>query len=71
MAYCIIELQTQLDGTTATPPLVTKTSHDEALQAFHQTAAVAAVSSVPIHTVVLMTESGEVQKKEICVHEAE
>lgn len=71
MAYVIIELQTQLDGSTATPPLVTKTSHDAALQAFHQTAAVAAVSSVPVHTVVLMTESGEAQKREVFVHGGE
>ena len=71
MAYVILELQTNASGSTATPPLVTKTTHDEALQTFHLTAAAAAVSSVPVHTVVLMTETGEVEKKEICVHGGE
>lgn len=71
MAYVILELQTDLNGSTATPPLVTKSTYEQALQAFHATAAVAAVSSVPVHTVVLMTETGEVNKKEICVHGGE
>lgn len=72
MAYVIIELQTDANGNTATPPLVTKKDRNEALQTFLATASVAAVSSVPIHTVIVTTETGEqLRKPEVFIHTQE
>ncbi len=72
MAYVIIELQTDANGNTATPPLVTKKDRNEALQAFLATASVAAVSNVPIHTVIVMTETGEkLRNPEVFIHTQE
>lgn len=69
MAYVILELQTNASGQTATPPLVTETDHDIAKQKYFQVCAAASVSSVPVHTVLLMNEVGETERKEVCVHE--
>ena len=69
MAYVIIELQTDENGSTATPPLKTEKEHDKAKSVFHQTAASASISSVPIHTVLWLTETGEQLDKEVCVHQ--
>lgn len=72
MAYVIIELQTDANGNTATPPLVTKKDRNEALQTFLATASVAAVSNVPIHTVIVATETGELLRKpEVFIHTQE
>lgn len=71
MAYVILELQTDASGSTATPPLKTEKDRDKAMQSFHQTAAAAAVSSVVVHTVVLLNETGESEKKEVFVHTPE
>lgn len=69
MAYVIIELQTDENGNTATPPLKTATEYDQARSVFHQTAASASISSVPVHTVLWLTETGEQLDKEVCVHQ--
>lgn len=73
MAYVILELQTDASGSTAAPPLKTEKEYNKAVQSFHQTAAAAAVSSVPVHTVVLLNETGVVDNdhKEVFVHTQE
>ena len=72
MAFCIIELQTARDGTTAIPPLKTAADKSHALETFFATASAASVSSVPVHTVVVLDESGEhLRKPEVFVHESE
>ena len=71
MAYVIIELQTDENGSTATPPIKTANEYNEARSVFHQTAASASISSVPVHTVLWLSETGEQLDKEICVHPKE
>lgn len=70
MSFCIIELQTARDGTTAIPPLKTAADKLHALETFLATASAASVSSVPVHTVVVLDESGEyLRKPEVFVHD--
>lgn len=68
MAYCIVELQTNESGATATPPLKTKTDKNEAMSTFLMTAAAAATSSVACHVVLLIDETGQTMKREIFQH---
>ena len=55
--YYIFEIQKQLDGTCA-HLLTTAETENEAKSKFHQVMAAAAISSVPIHTAVVLTDEG-------------
>ena len=64
MTYVVIELQKFDDGTVAT--LVTQfTALAQAEAAFHQAMAAAAVSALPKHGCIIMTDSGEIVRNEI------
>lgn len=57
MTYIVIELQTMKDGSVAN--LVTQhATEDEAQSKYHTILAAAAVSELPVHGAVLMTNSG-------------
>lgn len=57
MTYIVIELQTMKDGSVAN--LVTQhAAEDEAQSKYHSVLAAAAVSDLPVHGAVLMTNSG-------------
>ena len=59
MKYIIIEIQKFSDGTVAVPPIHTADSFFEASSTFHSICATAAVSDVPVHSAVLMNETGQ------------
>ena len=69
--YTIIELQTNNGVTIAAQPVV-KATIEEARQEYHTKASYAAVSSVEIHTVVLLNAEGQDVEKIICYkHQAQ
>ena len=70
MNYIIIETQTT-NGVTAVVTPVVKTNFHEAEQEYHYKLSFAAVSTVPIHSVTMITERGNIVKHECYVHEAE
>lgn len=67
MNYIIIEAQTTNGVTTLTNPVV-KETFNLAEQEFHTKVAAAAVSSVPLHSVTMLTESGRMVKYEAYTH---
>lgn len=66
--YILIEMQTSGEQ-TAIPPIVTKTDRNEAESEFHRLCSVAAVSSVPIHSVMMVDEFGNTIRSEHYAHE--
>lgn len=68
MNYIIIETQTT-NGVTAVVPPVVKDDFYAAEQEYHNKLSYAAVSSVPIHAVTMITERGNVVKHECYIHE--
>ena len=69
MKYLILEIQKFADGTIATPPLETAETLNSARSTFYSKCAVAAVSTVPVHTVVLLTDVGQMIGLESFSHE--
>ena len=67
--YIILEMQTTAGQTAIVTP-VTKTDYLEAIAAFHQAAAFAAVSTVETHTIMLFDQRGDVIEKIVFDHTA-
>lgn len=65
--YVLIEMQ-KLGDTVAIPPIATKADRNEAESEFHRLCSIAAVSSVPIHTVMMVDEYGNTQRAEHYEH---
>ena len=59
MKYLIIEIQKLANGTIAVPPVNTADNLNAARSTFYSLCAVAAVSDVPLHSVVLLNEAGQ------------
>lgn len=59
MKYVIIEMQKFSDGTVAVPPIHTEDTFFAARSTFHSLCSIAAVSEVPVHSVVLLNETGQ------------
>lgn len=59
MKYVIIELQKFADGTLAVPPVNTAEDFFNASSIFHGKCEIAAISEVPVHSIVLLTENGQ------------
>lgn len=57
--YIVLEIQKASDGTIATPPLSTAETLNAARSTFYSKCSIAAVSEVPVHTIVLMTDAGQ------------
>lgn len=71
MNYVIIEQQTT-DGTTAVLPPVIENNINQALFSFLNKSAYASISSVPLHTVTILSEDGKlVRPSEVFRHEPE
>lgn len=68
--YTIIELQST-NGTMAVVPPVSFSNINEAYQKFYIALAAAAVSTVPIHAVVMLNEKGEFIRSEFFEHNVE
>ena len=59
MKYIVVEIQKFADGTIAIPPVSTYDTLLNAMSKYHQVMAVAAVSEVPIHSCVVLTDVGQ------------
>lgn len=59
MKYLVIEIQKAADGTIAVPPITTYDNFFDALSRYHTILAAAAVSSVPVHTALVLNEVGQ------------
>lgn len=71
MMYLVLEIQKQLDGTGAiVSPIPTFDNRSEAESCWHTKLASAAISSVPVHTVILEDEDANVVRTETYVHNA-
>ena len=65
--YILQEIQTN-DTTTSLVPATTYSDKNKAEAAYHTALAAAAVSKVPVHTVVLFDEHGTVVKRDFYEH---
>lgn len=59
MKYLVIEIQKFADGTIAVPPIATYDSFFDAISRYHTILSAAAVSKVPVHSAVVLTETGQ------------
>ena len=69
--YTILEIQKFSDGTAAYPPVVQKSTLNEGKSEFYRVASLAAISSVPKHIVILISDDGDVIAKDITIHSSE
>lgn len=68
--YIVVEIQTSAEGTVST----IVTSHDNKLDAenkYHSVLAYAAISDLPTHAAVILTNEGRTVKTEMYEHKAE
>lgn len=68
--YLVVEMQKQSNGMIA-QICTSYTDRQIAEQKYHEILSYAAVSSVPIHTAVILSEEGNIIKKEVYRHEVE
>lgn len=66
--YLVIEIQTQANGTAAVLPIESYANRAEALSAYYAKCALAVISSVPVHTVEVITNRGFVVACECFEH---
>lgn len=57
--YVVIEIQKSANGSIAVPPIYTEETFFAARSRFHTICATAAISEVPIHSVVLLNDIGQ------------
>ena len=68
MVYIIIEIQKSNNGTVAIVPPSSFSDQNVAEQAYHQALSAAAVSQVNVHSVVMLSDTGERMKGETYYH---
>ena len=56
--YIVLEIQTNANGTVATLPPIIKATREEAESSYHSILSFAAVSALPMHSAILMTNEG-------------
>ena len=59
MKYIVMEIQKFENGSIAVPPIATFDSFFSAMAAYHSILSVAATSEVPVHSAVVLTETGQ------------
>ena len=59
MKYIVLEIQKFADGSIAVPPINSFDSFFDAASRYHTILAAAAVSDVPLHSAVMLTEAGQ------------
>lgn len=57
--YIVLEIQTFADGSVATLPPTIKATRDEAESVYHSILSFAALSDLPMHAAILMTNEGK------------
>ena len=67
--FAVIEIQK--NGAAATPITTLFTDKDQAYSKYHQVLAAAAVSDVPEHSAILVSEEGNYMLHEKFIHEGE
>ena len=67
--FAVIEIQK--DGATATPITTLFTDKGQAYSKYHQVLAAAAISQVPEHSAILVSEEGNYMLHEKFTHESE
>ena len=70
MKYIVLEIQTNADGTVGTI-LTTYDKLNEAESKFFAVLSAAALSTLPVHTAVLLTNNGTMLRVETFSHEVE
>ena len=65
--YILIEMQ-KFGDTVAIPPIINRTNWNEAEGEFHRLCSVAATSSVPVHTILMVDEYGTTVRAEHYEH---
>ena len=68
MSYIVVEIQASNNGTVAIVPPTSYSNRNIAEQAYHTALSAAAVSSVDIHSVAMLSETGERIKGETYYH---
>lgn len=71
MKYIVIEIQKFADGTVAIPPANTYDTFFEAASRYHTILAAAAISEVPVHTAMILTDTGSQLRLDSYNHEGE
>ena len=69
--FIIIEMQTSGESTAVVTPIKTEAEYNKALNKYYNTLAAAAVSTVDVHTVMLIDEKGETVRVESFDHKAD
>ena len=69
MVYIVMEVQS--DNTTAATIINSYADRNEAESKFHQILGAAAISNVPTHSAVLLTDTGKTLKSEKYEHKTE
>lgn len=69
MVFIVMEVQS--NNETAATLINSYTNRNEAESKFHQILGAAAISAVPTHSAVLMTDTGKALKSETYTHKAE
>lgn len=69
--YIVLEIQTMQDGAVATLPPVIKSTRQEADSLYHSILSYAAISSVPMHAAVILTNEGIEVAHQSYVHQNE
>lgn len=57
--YIVLEIQTFADGSVATLPPTIKATREEAESVYHSILSFAALSDLPMHAAILMTNEGK------------
>lgn len=68
MKYLVLEIQKFDDGTIAVPPIATFDTIEEAKARYYSILSVAAVSTLPMHSALILTEDGKSRYRETCLH---
>lgn len=68
MGYAVVETQTTNEGVMISLPVVVKPTRDEAEQEYHLKLSYAAVSTVDLHSVVMLNAEGQRVKGECYKH---
>lgn len=68
--YYVIEMQTY-DGGQGASIVTTHTSRNEAMSKYHTVLAAAAISSVSVHSCVVMDEEGRYEARDSYIHRPE
>ena len=68
--FIVLEIQTAADGSVSVLEPVLRPTREEAESAYHSVLSCAALSAVPLHAAVLMTNEGAVLERKAYAHGA-